>query len=147
MTRRKRRNHSPEFKAKVATAALKGDKTLAELAQQFDVHPPDYGLEDTTAETFVGRIWREAGQGIRAVHPDDAGQDWSAETGKRFFRKGAHQGGPAERKKMIDPTHKLPVIRQCQILDLARSTAYYTPKPTSAEDLALIRRMDELHLE
>jgi len=48
---------------------------------------------------------------------------------------------------MIDPTHKLPVIRQCQILDLARSTAYYTPKPTSAEDLALIRRMDELHLE
>ena len=38
MTRRKRRNHSPEFKAKVAIAALKGDKTLAELAQQFDVH-------------------------------------------------------------------------------------------------------------
>ena len=39
MTRRKRRNHSPEFKAKVALAAVKGDKTLAELAQQFDVHP------------------------------------------------------------------------------------------------------------
>lgn len=39
MTRRKRRNHSPEFKAKVAIAALKGDKMLAELAQQFDVHP------------------------------------------------------------------------------------------------------------
>lgn len=39
MARRKRRNHSPEFKAKVAIAALKGDKTLAELAQQFDVHP------------------------------------------------------------------------------------------------------------
>jgi transposase-like protein len=39
MTSRKRRNHSPEFKAKVAIAALKGDKTLAELAQQFDVHP------------------------------------------------------------------------------------------------------------
>ena len=39
MTRRKRRNHSPEFKAKVAMAAIKGDKTLAEMAQQFDVHP------------------------------------------------------------------------------------------------------------
>jgi transposase-like protein len=39
MTRRKRRIHSPEFKAKVVIAALKGDKTLAELAQQFDVHP------------------------------------------------------------------------------------------------------------
>ena len=39
MTRRTRRNHSPAFKAKVALAAIKGDKTLVELAQQFDVHP------------------------------------------------------------------------------------------------------------
>ncbi len=37
--RRKRRNHSSSFKAKVAVAALKGDKTLVELAEQFDVHP------------------------------------------------------------------------------------------------------------
>ena len=36
--RRPRRNHSAKFKAKVALAALKGDKTLAELSQQFDVH-------------------------------------------------------------------------------------------------------------
>jgi transposase-like protein len=39
MSRRPRRNHSPAFKAKVALAAVKGEKTLAELAQQFDVHP------------------------------------------------------------------------------------------------------------
>jgi len=39
MTRRSRRNHNPAFKAKVALAAIKGEKTLAELAQQFDVHP------------------------------------------------------------------------------------------------------------
>ncbi len=39
MTKRPRRNHSPAFKAKVAIAAIKGEKTLAELAQQFDVHP------------------------------------------------------------------------------------------------------------
>ena len=48
---------------------------------------------------------------------------------------------------MIDRNHDLPVVRQCQILALARSTAYYTPKPTSTEELALMRRMDELHLE
>lgn len=37
--RRKRRNHSPSFKAKVAIAALKGDKTIAELSEQYEVHP------------------------------------------------------------------------------------------------------------
>lgn len=38
MTKRTRRNHSAAFKAKVALAAIKGDKTLGELAQGFDVH-------------------------------------------------------------------------------------------------------------
>ena len=38
MTRRPRRNHSPAFKAKVALAAIKGEKTLAELAEHYDVH-------------------------------------------------------------------------------------------------------------
>ena len=39
MARRPRRNHSPAFKAKVAVAAIKGERTLIELAQDFDVHP------------------------------------------------------------------------------------------------------------
>jgi transposase len=39
MTKRTRRNHTPAFKAKVALAAIKGEKTLAQLAQLFDVHP------------------------------------------------------------------------------------------------------------
>ncbi|KZL05363.1 Transposase [Pseudovibrio axinellae] len=39
MARRPPRNHSPAFKAKVALAAIRGEKTLCELAQEFDVHP------------------------------------------------------------------------------------------------------------
>src|ERR1700691_6234250 len=39
MARRTRRTHAPSFKAKVALAAIKGEKTLAELAQQYEVHP------------------------------------------------------------------------------------------------------------
>ena len=39
MAKRSRRNHSPAFKAKVALAAVRGERTLAELAEQFDIHP------------------------------------------------------------------------------------------------------------
>jgi transposase-like protein len=39
MSRRPRRNHTPAFKAKVALAAVKGDRTVVQLAEQFDVHP------------------------------------------------------------------------------------------------------------
>lgn len=47
---------------------------------------------------------------------------------------------------MIEPSHALPVVRQCTLLDLSRSSVYYTPQPVSASDLALMRRIDELHL-
>lgn len=48
---------------------------------------------------------------------------------------------------MIDRTHTLPVARQCQLLQLARSTASYQPRPVSDTALALMRRIDELHLQ
>jgi len=48
---------------------------------------------------------------------------------------------------MIDPKHELPIARQAELLGFARSTVYYRPEPTSEADLALMRRMDELHLE
>lgn len=48
---------------------------------------------------------------------------------------------------MIVPSHALPVVRQCQLLNLSRSSVYYTPQPVSAGDLALMRRIDELHLQ
>ena len=48
---------------------------------------------------------------------------------------------------MIDRKHRLSVTRQATLLGLSRGSVYYLPKPTSAADLALMRRLDELHLE
>jgi len=52
----------------------------------------------------------------------------------------------AERKALITQTHALPMVRQCQLLELSRSTAYDQPTPVSSADLALMRQIDEFHL-
>lgn len=48
---------------------------------------------------------------------------------------------------MIDRTHALPIKRQAELLAISRGTVYYHPVPISQADLALMRRLDELHLE
>jgi putative transposase len=48
---------------------------------------------------------------------------------------------------MIDRSHRLPLARQARELGISRGSVYYLPKPVSAADLAIMRRMDELHLE
>ena len=53
----------------------------------------------------------------------------------------------AERKKKVDKTHKLPISRQCLALDISRSSAYRKAAGASAEDIDLMRKLDELHLK
>jgi len=48
---------------------------------------------------------------------------------------------------MIDRDHDLPVSKQAEVLRISRGSIYYLPRPVSAADLALMRRLDELHLE
>src|SRR3979409_824412 len=47
---------------------------------------------------------------------------------------------------MIDRSHDLPLVRQAELLRLSRSTLYYEPRPVPAAELAIMRRIDELHL-
>ena len=74
MTRRARRAHSPAFKAKVALAAVKGEKTVAELAKQFDVHPNQITawksqLLESAAELFEGgRVGSEPAVDLKALY-------------------------------------------------------------------------------
>src|SRR3954462_244205 len=68
-------------------------------------------------------------------------------TTPRFFVRRAQQGRPAERKAMIDRDHDLPIIKQAKALGISRGSVYYLPRPGSAAALAVMRRMDELHLE
>jgi transposase len=65
MARRARRTHNPAFKAKVALAAIKGEKTLAELAQQYDVHPNQ--ITAWRAQVLDGAVGLFGGEAVEAA--------------------------------------------------------------------------------
>ena len=69
MSRRPRRNHSSAFKAKVALAAIKGERTLAQLAEQFDVHPNQITAWKAQLEGSAATVFGRAAARLRQRRP------------------------------------------------------------------------------
>jgi transposase-like protein len=68
--KRKRRNHSAAFKAKVALAALRGDKTLAELAEQFEVHVNQITQWKNQLQERASNVFATAAERNESAGPD-----------------------------------------------------------------------------
>src|ERR1022692_4189286 len=127
MSRRPRRNHTATFKAKVALAAIKGEKTLSELAEQFDVHANQ--ITQWKSQLLDGAVGVFGGEA--KTEPAAAAVDL-----KTLHAKiGA-----------LALENDLPIRQQAVALGISRSSVYYQPRPISAEDLWLMRHIDELHL-
>ncbi len=152
MTRRARRNHSAGFKAKVAMAAVKGDKTLSEIAQAFDAHANQIVRWKTQLQDGAAGVF---GSGSRSPDPNTPAVDIKALQAKiceltleNDFLEGAlTKAGMLTRKAMIDRDHQLPVSKQAEALNISRGSIYYLPRPVPDRGLALMRRMDELHMD
>jgi hypothetical protein len=115
MTKRKRRNHSPAFKAKVALAAVRGDRTLAELAEQFEVHPNQ--IQEWKKRLVAGAedIFENGGREDGSRNDAEIGKlhakFWAADNVERFFIQSARSRPISERRAMIHAEHPLPAYK------------------------------------
>src|SRR5512140_1167021 len=106
MSSRPRRNHSPAFKAKVALAAIKGDRTLAQLAEQFDVHPNQITswkaqLEGGAADVFG------SGSGNGAAHPAVDVKSLHAKIGELTLENDLYERSSVKWRYIVQPPSPL----------------------------------------
>ena len=143
----KRKQHSAAFKTQVAPAAHKGDRTVNELASQFGVHPtlihawkkPLLAGAEGSSAARRRRPRRTPRPARPSCSSRSAGSRWSWSGSKKS------RDLPCESKRsLIEAGHPaLSVRRQCEVLGLNRSSLSYEPAGETAEDLRLMRLIDE----
>ncbi|WP_443137072.1 IS3 family transposase, partial [Marinovum sp. PR37] len=148
----KRKQHAPEFKAKVALEALKGEETAAELASRFGVHPTMIHQWKRALLEGASGVF-ERGSRKKPEIDEEQVKELHAKIGElavanSFLERKLKALGREVRRGMIEPDHPdLSIGQQCKLLSIARSSFYYTPKGESEQNLGLMRQIDEQFLE
>ena len=102
-----------------------------------------------SGERHSGFRFRGEGRSRRCVGPriGTASEDRRADGGEGFFITGARSIAMKPRRALVEPNAAPSTRRQCELLGVNRSSLYYEPVEPDAEELELMRRMDELHLK
>ena len=147
----RRQRFSATFKAKVALAAVKGDRTTSELASAFSVHATQVGL--WKKQLLVGAAAAFTSERTLVdVNHEQLEAELYEQIGKlqvelNWLKKKLPASIKGKRP-WIDPDHSdLSVRRQCQLLGLHRATFYREPAAESSANLALMRRIDEQSMQ
>jgi len=147
------RKFGSAFKAEVALEAIKGIKTIAEIAQQYELHPVQVsqwknGFLERSAEVFekenkqreeLARLQAERDELFKQIRELRFQNEWVKKT---------EQMSPSEHLSLIDSSdEQVPVKQQCKWLGISRSSFYYRPSGIPEADYRAMRVLDELYLE
>src|SRR3989344_217661 len=150
------RVHPPAFKAKVALAGIKGEKTFAELASLYSVHPTQIkkwkdvalkGLEELFSdkrkhwerqrEEDTGALYEQIGK--LKVQLDFLKKRWA------FLKETKEISVREIALSHIEKQSIVPIKTQAELLGIARSTVYYEPKPVNPETLLVMKAIDDIY--
>jgi putative transposase len=150
-----RKHYTASFKAKVVQELLKEDKTVAQIAAEYEVHPTQLNKWKSTALQGLPSLFEEKDSlaALKASHEEQLNTLY-AEIGRLTTQLSWLEKNLAscvsreERRALVDWQQRdLPVSTQAELLSLNRSGLYYQPVPPSAEEVALKHRIDELYTQ
>jgi len=144
----KRRKFTDQFKAKVALEALRGDKTIEEIAARHQVHPNRVSTWKRQAVEGMANVFARGG---KPEGPTEAEvKEQHAKIGRLavendFFVRRAQAMSPEQKKVMIRRGHPgLSISQQCRLMNPSRSAFYHAPVGIDAATLALMKAIDEV---
>ncbi|MBP8932295.1 MAG: IS3 family transposase [Paracoccus sp.] len=150
----KRRNHDAAFKARVALEAVKGERTVSELAAEYGVHPTMiHQWKRSLLEGAAGIFERGGKAAVAAEVAEETVRDLHAKIGELavangFFVTKAQALDRQVRRGMIERDHpRLSVGAQCRLLSISRSSFYYAPLGETAMNLDLMLLIDKQFLD
>ncbi|WP_349039647.1 IS3 family transposase [Pseudotabrizicola sp. 4114] len=150
----KRRNHDAAFKARVALEAVKGERTVSELAAEYGVHPTMiHQWKRSLLEGAAGIFERGGKAAVAAEVAEETVRDLHAKIGELavandFLFTKAQALDRQVRRGMIERNHpKLSIGAQCRLLSISRSSFYYAPQGETAMNLDLMLLIDQQFLE
>nr|WP_240664807.1 IS3 family transposase [Sinirhodobacter ferrireducens] len=147
----KRRNHDAGFKARVALEAVKGERTVSELAAEYGVHPTMIHQWKRSLLEGASDIFERGGK-RKAEVDEETVRDLHAKIGElavaNDFLSRKLKPWIGKRRGMIEHAHpKLSIRAQCGLLSISRSSFYYAPQGETEMNLALMRLIDKQFLE
>ena len=143
-----RKNYSADFKSRVALEAIKGERTLAELASMYEVHPNQIRAWKKRLLAEVSDIFSDRRR-KKKVDDEDVKAKLYEEIGRLKIEldwlKKNLDFSPEEKRVLVEPNNfQLSITRQCELLGISRSGYYYyEPCGIPERDLLIMRMIDE----